>query len=187
MFRLVCCIIMFGVICSAQEQTADNQFNCLRTDSHQFNLLRDQLNSSEIIHLVNNHTVYISSPFYVYQLTNGSQSWQESREYCQNWGGDLAVHGVKTLENRKQIIRNLATSYYWIGATDIHSEGNWTWVNGEPANSSELNWWRNEPNDFRGNEDCAFIVGNSKDEAGGLAIDFTCTRPQRGLCEKKTI
>ena len=46
--------------------------------------------------------LYIPLYFYVYQLTPGGQSWQESRQYCRNWGGDLAVHGVKTMQNRKK-------------------------------------------------------------------------------------
>ena len=35
-----------------------------------------------------------------YKATPDAQSWNESRSVCQGWGGDLAVHGVQTLELR---------------------------------------------------------------------------------------
>ena len=31
---------------------------------------------------------------YIYRLTSGRQSWQKSREICQSWGGDLAMHDI---------------------------------------------------------------------------------------------
>ena len=45
--------------------------------------------------------LYLPPHIYIYRITPGRQTWQQSREFCQNWGGDLAVHGIKSLENRK--------------------------------------------------------------------------------------
>ena len=48
--------------------------------------------------------LYIPPHVYIYRLTPASQSWQQSQDICRNWGGTLAVHGVKTRENRKTLI-----------------------------------------------------------------------------------
>ena len=99
--------------------------------------------------------LYIPPHVYIYRLTPVSQSWQQSQEFCRNWGGALAVHGVKTRENRKTLIQNLSigNTHFWIGVNDIASEGNWVWVNGERASSSELIWYSGEPDGGR-NQNC---------------------------------
>ena len=98
--------------------------------------------------------LYIPPHVYIYRLTPGHQSWQQSQEFCRNWGGTLAVHGVKTGENRKTLIQNLSNGniHFWIGVNDIASEGNWVWVNGERASSSELIWNEGQPNEGQPNE-----------------------------------
>ena len=162
-------------------------------DNRQINLLRDQLNSlsQEMEALKNQSNItlrmiaagsklwYYSS--HIYQLTPDRQSWQGSRQYCRNWGGDLAMHGVKTLENRKRLIQKLSINhdYIWIGASDIVSEGNWIWVNGERASSSELIWNAGQPD---GNQDCLGMRGTSH---VGLAHDLGCSDLKSGLCEKE--
>ena len=36
------------------------------------------------------------APFngYQYKVTSSKQNWQDSRQTCRSWGGDLVVHGV---------------------------------------------------------------------------------------------
>ena len=170
-------------------------------DDHQMNLLRDQFNSllQEVETLKNQSNKYLSliaaernglyvpPHVYIYQLTSGSQSWQQSQELCSAWGGNLAIHGVKTLENRKKLIQVLSINivYFWIGVADIATEGNWTWVNGERASSSELIWRSGEPNDHGRNEDCVVVHGDPASSRVGLANDYVCTESFQGLCEKK--
>ena len=50
---------------------------------------------------------YITSDGYIYKLTTGRQSWEKSRQLCQEWGGDLAVHGVKALKSRRYYRANV--------------------------------------------------------------------------------
>ena len=131
--------------------------------------------------------LYVSPNYYTYQLTPGRQSWQQSREFCQNWGGDLAVYGVKTLENRKKLNQMMSiSSDFWIGANDIASEGNWVWANGNRASRSELIWDRGQPQNSGGGEDCVSVVGNPSSPNVGLAHDYPCTWLHRGLCEKES-
>ena len=121
--------------------------------------------------------LYIPPHVYIYQLTSARQSWQQSQEFCRNWGGTLAVHGVKTRENRKTLIQNLSIGniYFWIGVNDIASEGNWVWVNGERASSSELIWESGQPDAGR-NENCVAVHGHPTSSSDGLAddTDDTC-------------
>ena len=200
MLKLVVCIIVLTAVCSAQEH-----LTCLRTDdllNRPIKLLRDQLDSlSQEVEALKNQSrenrqltvdvftkgLYIPPHVYIYRLTPGYQSWQQSQDICQNWGGTLAVHGVKTRENRKTLIQNLSISkiYFWIGVNDIASEGDWIWVNGERANSSELIWASGRPNGGRG-ANCVFVYGFPASSSVGLASDSGCaTSRLLGLCEKK--
>ena len=164
-------------------------------DNHQIDLLRDQFdslsremevlkNESSIIRILNNRMLYLAPHIYIYEVTPNTQSWQNSQKYCQNWGGTLAVYGVKTLENRKTLIQNLSINmrFFWIGANDIASEGKWIWVNGEPASSSELIWQSGQPNN---DGDCVRLLGYSTSSNFGIAADGRCTTSSIGLCEKK--
>ena len=170
-------------------------------DDHQMNLLRDQFNSlSQEVETLKNQSnkylpliaaasngLYVPPHVYIYRLTPDSQSWQQSQEFCTAWGGTLAIHGVKTLENRKKLIQDLSVNNvpFWIGAADIAAEGNWIWVNGERASSSELIWLSGEPNNKGGNEDCVLVYGNRASSQVGRVNDAVCTISHRGLCEKK--
>ena len=172
-------------------------------DNPQMNIVRDQLHSITqelealknqtrdnrrvIDAVIKSYVLYVPPNIYVYESTSPRQSWQESRQLCQNWGGDLAVHGVKTLQNRRKLFQSLSIDYhYWIGASDIASEGNWVWLNGERASSSELIWAsaRNEPNGGR-RENCIVVVGEHNRSDVDLAHDNSCTNAHVGLCEKK--
>ena len=97
------------------------------------------------------------------------------------------MHGVRKLENRKKLIQNLSINniLFWIGASDIASEGNWVWLNGESASSSELIWASGQPNNHRGQEDCAVVIGYLGSFNVGRAADESCTSLYQGLCEKQ--
>ena len=182
-------------------------------DNQQIKLLRDQLDSlsqevealknqsrenlSQEVEALKNQSrenrqlavgalkgLYIPPHVYIYQLTSARQSWQQSQEFCQNWGGTLAVHGVKTRENRKTLVQNLSiTTNFWIGVNDIASEGNWVWVNGERASSSELIWDSGEPDEGR-SANCVIVNGYPTHSSVGLAYDAQCAGSRPGLCEK---
>ena len=161
-------------------------------DDQQIALLQEQYNSLFIqMETLKNQTrdnrqlvtdvfskgLYVPPHVYIYQLIPGRQSWQESQEVCRNWGGHLAMHGVRTLENRKKLIQNLSMNniYFWIGANDIVSEGNWVWLNGERASSSELIWISGQPNNHGGKQDCAVVTGYPGSSDVGRAGDARCT------------
>ena len=125
--------------------------------------------------------LYVPPHYYIYQLTPDRQSWQESQEVCQNWGSTLAMHGVKTFENRKKLIQNISINktHFWIGANDIASEGNRVWMNGESA--SYLNWRFGLSH---GDSDCV-VVSAYRTFTFGEIGDASCTYLLQGLCEKQ--
>ena len=125
--------------------------------------------------------LYVPPHYYIYQLTPGHQSWQESQEVCQNWGGSLAMHGVRTLENRKKLIQNMSinNTCFWIGANDIASEGNWVWMNGESA--SNLHKYFGLSHD---DSDCVVVKAYHTYYLGEIG-DASCRRLLQGLCEKQ--
>ena len=168
-------------------------------DNRPINLLRDQLNSlSQKVKALKNQSkntldliaamgriLYVPPRYYIYQLTPGRQQWQQSRQYCQNWGGDLAMHGMKTLENRRSLILNLSVNqdYIWIGGSDVASEGTWIWLNGERASSSELIWDGGQPQNLR-SENYLLLAANPSRSNVGLAHDGPNNWSRHGLCEK---
>ena len=171
-----------------KNKTRENQQNeLINSLSQEVEALRNQSRMNrQLVVDVFSKGLYVPPHVYIYRLTPGRQSWQKSQEFCQSWGGDLAMHGVKTLENRKTLIQNLSIKniYFWIGANDIASEGNWTWVDGERASSSELIWSKGEPNNRRGDEDCGAAHGYPTFSFVGTAFDQSCAYLFQALCEK---
>merc|ERR1712179_154028 len=72
---------------------------------------------------------------------------------------------------------------WWMGATDMHHEGGWSWMSGAPW--SFENWNEGEPNQ-NGNEDC----GAFDSQADGFKwMDLECNSANHGVphyavCEK---
>ena len=172
-----------------KNQTRENQQNeLINSLSQEVEALRNQSRMNrQLIADVFSKGLYVPPHVYIYRLTPGRQSWQKSQEFCQNWGGDLAMHGVKTFKKRKKLIQNLRISNidFWIGANDIASEGNWVWVNGERASSSVLIWQNGQPDNSGGVQDCVLLEAFPMRSYVGFAWDDRCSRSIHGLCEKQ--
>jgi len=76
-----------------------------------------------------------------------------------------------------------ANNYWWIGGTDMHHEGDWSWLSGAPWMFEA--WGEGEPNQS-GNEDCTAYNG----QAGNTWMDLSCEQddvlgmPTHVICEK---
>ena len=63
-------------------------------------------------------------------------SFQSAVTYCKNKGG-IIVEPTNSLE--QSALANLMGGYFWIGATDADSEGNFKWMSGTPWTFSNWN------------------------------------------------
>ncbi len=106
------------------------------------------------------------------------RSFDESRLVCQGLGLDVAVfHGADV---RTAVEANVVNNFfeYWIGLTDVDTEGSFTWVDGTTlAESDEAAFTPGEPNNGNGNnEDCVVAF-----TFGGL-FDIPCNSNRRVVC-----
>ncbi|XP_071522536.1 perlucin-like [Panulirus ornatus] len=73
-----------------------------------------------------------------YFVLNVTTSWSEGRQYCQRFGGDLAV--IHTCDHFGVLVRHIHMTgqevperwSYWVGGTDLGDEGSWYWIDGVP-------------------------------------------------------
>ncbi|XP_005916855.1 CD209 antigen-like protein E isoform X2 [Haplochromis burtoni] len=110
--------------------------------------------------------------YFSHHEINSRKNWTESRQYCINQGGDLLV--ISNLEEQLLITDNFQKvsssgvwwqNGYWVGLTDVVTEGTWVWVN----NVTEVDsmYWRSGQPDSSGEEkkNCAaflFFTDNVK-------------------------
>lgn len=111
-------------------------------------------------------------------------TWTQGRAYCEAVGADLAVIG--SAEENDFLGDTLAPACEnshgcWIGATDIATEGQFTWIDGSAL---DLQPWRDgEPNEHCDGEDYVHMTreGTWNDQAvDGSCLDWGLMQP---ICE----
>ena len=102
-------------------------------------------------------------------------TWQEARRICVSNSADLA--SISSESERKFAYALAGKGETWVGGNDIKTEGVWTWTDGTPWVNSF--WYPGEPNNRRGNQDCATLA----DRGNGLFDDGTCTFPRKFICK----
>jgi len=122
-------------------------------------------------------------------------TWQVAESFCQDIGGQLAT--LDSEEKQRSIASFIDdnegyTYMYWIGLTDIDTEGSWQWSTGSPMGSYS-NWDDGEPNNWEGGpsegEDC-IILRSDRDYSWN---DLDCLETQFGyeniriICELGTV
>ncbi|XDV16009.1 hypothetical protein PO909_015904 [Leuciscus waleckii] len=118
-----------------------------------------------------------ASERFFFSTSSEKKSWSESRQFCRDHGGDLAI--INTEEKQKHISSFVKESV-WIGLSDTENEGNMKWVDNSPLN--RVFWDSGEPNSFHGsNEDCVEL-----DPARGSVNnwnDLSCSDTRKWVCE----
>ncbi|XP_074483081.1 uncharacterized protein LOC141762859 [Sebastes fasciatus] len=111
-----------------------------------------------------------------YYFSSNFNSWQESREDCQQRGADLMIINSK----EEQEFGSQFNRDTWIGLTDSETEGTWKWVDGTALGTS---YWRTgEPNSFEGrDEDCGEIRDFEEERNWN---DVPCKKQSYWICEK---
>jgi C-type mannose receptor len=105
--------------------------------------------------------------------------YETATERCKKAGGALAVLSTKEKDEalHKAVGPKLGMPAIWIGYNDIAREGTWRWISG--ARFDFDGWKSGEPNDFRGEEDCAEWYPED-----GLMNDLPCMSKRPYLCER---
>ncbi|XP_035528597.1 perlucin-like protein isoform X1 [Morone saxatilis] len=97
-------------------------------------------------------------------LSTDRQNWNDSIDKCKEIGGHLAILTTReqheAVEKEGRRIGGLYTNY-WIGLSDIESEGEWKWVDKSDLKNPFWNVQKSEPdNNLSGGaegEDCAVV------------------------------
>ncbi|XP_041810321.1 C-type lectin domain family 4 member G-like [Chelmon rostratus] len=127
------------------------------------------------------------------ESTNVRKNWPDSRADCVGRGADLIV--IDNQEEQKFVsanignlrgVQNVRGNGFWIGLTDMDTEGNWVWIN----NVTEVEprfWMDGEPNDVgHHGEDCAVAV-YSPNNPWKTRNDGSChTNTLHWICEMKS-
>lgn len=87
-------------------------------------------------------TLYLQGKRYV--VYNISLSWNSAEELCKRLGGKLAEIGDSTVN--QHIMSILMEGTYWLGGTDVFSEGEWTWRSGKKFEYT--NWQDGQPDNW---------------------------------------
>jgi hypothetical protein len=116
---------------------------------------------------------------YCYQLNKTAVAWPDAEKTCKSTGGHLtsilsATEGTFINKHLLQSINNA-----WIGLNDRDNEHTFVWSDGMPL--LVVSWWRNQPNDFDGQQNCVYInrgQGRWNDLGCGRKFPFVCKRPK---------
>ena len=97
-----------------------------------------------------------------YEVYDYAVDWQTAEKICEKKGGHLvSIESVSENTLMSAMLSDTTKDEYWIGYSDIETEGMWKWSDG--STSKYTNWQAGEPNNDLGIEDYAvFMKGSGK-------------------------
>ena len=108
---------------------------------------------------------------HIYAVFNEAYSWNEAENLCKSMGGHLAT---KKKKKENDFIKTLlGENFYYIGANDKQTEGQWKWVTDEEF--SYTNWEEGQPDNAFNNEHFLMIYPD------GTWNDLTSKYPNTGF------
>uniref|UniRef100_A0A8C6SUV1 C-type lectin domain-containing protein n=1 Tax=Neogobius melanostomus TaxID=47308 RepID=A0A8C6SUV1_9GOBI len=136
-----------------------------------------------------------------YHFSTTKSSWDQSRDECQEKGGDLVKIDSREqqrflfYEGRELIKTNDNEDKFWIGLTDAVIEDQWRWVDDTPLNQSLSFWFemgdKVEPDNWTDKdkkpegEDCVRMGEMGIEYVEKCWFDKHCEAEQRFICEKE--
>ncbi|XP_067666766.1 perlucin-like [Haliotis asinina] len=124
------------------------------------------------------------SSCYWFSLPDGT--FAEARSYCQFFGSHLAR--IKSEDENDFITRHAKTKNgspgYWVGATDLMTDGKFMWEGGSPLNYT--NWSPGQPDDDkttprRATQNCLMLQKTEN----YMWNDYPCTEKVNFICERR--
>ncbi|XP_042560643.1 CD209 antigen-like protein E [Clupea harengus] len=101
-----------------------------------------------------------------YLFSSTRKTWNQSRDHCITLGGHLAI--VTSQEEQYFLSQSAIEYLYWMGLSDLETEGQWIWVDSTPLNETGVVFWKkgsdgqDEPDNWEGEdpsgENCAVFT-----------------------------
>ncbi|XP_042561140.1 CD209 antigen-like protein E [Clupea harengus] len=101
-----------------------------------------------------------------YLFSSTRKTWNQSRDHCITLGGHLAI--VTSQEEQYFLSQSAIEYLYWMGLSDLETEGQWIWVDSTPLNETGVVFWKkgsdgqDEPDNWKGEdpsgENCAVFT-----------------------------
>jgi len=110
-----------------------------------------------------------------YFLSSETATWLDASTICDIKGSSLAT--ITSLDESLAVYEMMGYSDFWIGFSDIDSEGTFVWADG--SSSTFTYWGSGEPNDDNFNEDCTEI----RAAKNGTWNDQPCSYERRFVCK----
>ncbi|XP_072418197.1 lectin-like [Chiloscyllium punctatum] len=97
---------------------------------------------------------------YCYKFVLEKKSWIDAEWHCRTLAPDGHLASIHS-EEQSHFIRKNSSPFksFWIGLNDIYKEGTYLWTDGSP--SDFMMWRLNQPDNFRGEENCVHAIGRS--------------------------
>ncbi|XP_029637775.1 C-type mannose receptor 2-like isoform X2 [Octopus sinensis] len=113
-----------------------------------------------------------------YKVVTELFSWEHSLQNCYLQGGDLVSINSRSEQSfiHKLVTTAKPSKIFWIGLTDAHHEGIYTWSNGDKVMYTNWNAW--EPNNFV-TENCVLYSTSEKRWS-----DYKCNSKEGSICKK---
>ncbi|XP_058240180.1 CD209 antigen-like protein C [Hemibagrus wyckioides] len=170
-----------------EKEELDASYSSLRNMRDQIRMEKEKLQNK-----LSNIAEELNKPGWVafrsslYYMSTEQKNWFQSRADCRKSGADLVI--IKSREEQDFIEMLRRGNRAWIGLSDQATEGVWKWVDGS-ALTKTVFWLNQEPNDYKGNEDCV-LTGYDPDDGRPVTDilnkwnDDTCTINAFWICEK---
>ncbi|XP_066541654.1 C-type lectin domain family 4 member F-like [Hoplias malabaricus] len=137
---------------------------------------RDQLKSSVFTNLERQSWVFFDTS--AYYISTDMKTWNESRDDCEDNGGDLVI--INSKEEQEYLTRKVGSKQPWIGLTDSESENQWKWVDGSALTTAY--WAEGEPNNWNGIEEDCVHMGFKENKTWN---DLSCSSKRQWICERR--
>ncbi|XP_067308484.1 hexose-binding lectin 4 [Pseudorasbora parva] len=116
----------------------------------------------------------VGQKYYVSNGLNGT--FEKAQRFCSDAGAKIVL---PRNEDENEVLTALQaaleSTYVYVGATDRQKEGHFVDMSNQPL--TYTNWKKNEPNDFKGAEDCTVIYKT------GVWNDINCNSVWHVVCE----
>ncbi|KAK6194941.1 hypothetical protein SNE40_000470 [Patella caerulea] len=111
------------------------------------------------------------------KVYNVEQTWFDANNTCSQDGGQLVTMTPDDVDLKYAVLHEhlSAEEWFWIGANDIDTEGEWKWNDGSTV--QPLKWMPDNPDNSEGNEDCLETTNIHWN-------DQPCNDLRKFICEK---